>query len=442
MRYHNAMNARPRVAVVDDDAAQRLLLDNALARAGYDTILCEDGPAALEAAPQCQAMLLDVRMPGMSGLEVLDRVMELQSGLPVILLTAFIDLRDAVAAIKKGALDYLEKPVDLDEVVAAIDDALGQSGRPVTEGEHPPLPRNVIAESPAMRGVFDLAARAAETEVAVLLLGESGVGKQVVAEFIHARSHRADKPLVHVDCAALPENLIESELFGHEKGAFTGAERERRGQFELADGGTVFLDEVGELPAELQPKFLRVLEAGMFRRVGGNREQRIDVRVIAATNRDLGEAVKNGGFREDLYYRLNVFPLTVPPLRERRDDILPLTDRFLKDTKKRLSPAAERILMAYGWPGNVRELRNTIERAAILANGSLILPTDLPDHLRALPATPEKETGSVLVGDMQEIERRAILEALDKTQGNKTRAAELLGISRRNLIYKLRSYGM
>jgi len=434
------MPERAIVVIVDDEAAQRELMDRALRSAGYDTVLCEDGPQALAAASDCDAMLLDVRMPGMSGLEVLDAVKEARPQLPVILLTAFIDVRDAVTAIKGGALDYLEKPVDLDEIVAAVDDALGLTGRAVTAGEGVELPPGVLGESAAMRQVFETAARVADSDATVLLLGESGAGKEVLADFIHARSGRAAKSLARVDCTALPKDLIESALFGHEKGAFTGADGARQGQFEAADGGTVFLDEVGELPPALQPKFLRVLETGAFRRVGGSRETSVDVRVIAATNRDLEGAVERGDFREDLFYRLNVFPLTVPPLRERADDVLPLADLFLKDAKKRLAPAAQRLLMAYGWPGNVRELRNTLERAAILANGALILPRDLPPHLQGL--RPTEKAGSVLVGDMQEIERRAILEALDKTQGNKTKAAALLGISRRNLIYKLRSYGL
>ncbi|NIA16502.1 MAG: response regulator [Nitrospiraceae bacterium] len=434
------MTERVRVAIVDDERAQRQLMDSAMRTAGYDTILCENGEAALEAAGECGAMLLDVRMPGMNGIEVLKEVKKRRPELPVVLLTAFIDVRDAVSAIKLGAIDYLEKPVDLDEVVAAIDDALGHGGRAVAAPEGLTLPEDVVAESTAMRGVFELAGRAAGADVAVLVLGESGVGKEVVADFIHANSLRAAKPLVRVDCAALPKDLIESELFGHEKGAFTGAEGQRIGRFELARGGTVFLDEIGELPLDLQPKFLRVLEAGTFQRVGGNKEIKVDVRVLAATNRDLEKEVEAGTFREDLFYRLNVFPLVVPPLRERMDDVLPLAERFVKKHRKRLAPAAERLLMSYDWPGNVRELRNALERAVIMANGSLILPTDLPAQVQG--GSPTAQPRRVLVGSMQEIERQAILEALEKTNGNKTKAAQLLQISRRNLIYKLRSYGM
>ncbi len=428
------------IAIVDDEQAQRELLATALRSAGYTSLLCADGLEAIEAAPRCNLMLLDVRMPGLNGLEVLERVKTEWPSLPVILLTAFIDVRDAVAAIKAGALDYLEKPVDIDELVAAVDDALGHSSRfPRTEPALE-MPSYIVAESTSMRSVLEQAARVAHSNVTVLILGESGTGKEVVARFIHDSSSRKSMPMVRVDCGALPENLVESELFGHEKGAFTGADAQRKGQFEVANGGTVFLDEIGELPVMVQPKFLNVLETGLFRRVGGSREFRTEVRVIAATNRELEEDVRQGRFREDLFYRLNVFPLKVPPLRERPDDILPLADHILKSRKLRLAPATERLLRAYEWPGNVRELRNAMERAAILAHGSLILPNDLPPQLQKASITPK--SNSVLVGDMDEIQRRAILEALEKTNGNKTQAAGLLGISRRNFIYKLRDYGM
>jgi DNA-binding NtrC family response regulator len=429
----------PLIAIVDDEASQRQLYDNALQRAGYRTALCRDGVEGLAQAVACDIMLLDVRMPGMSGFDVLKELRQTRPDLPVILLTAFIDVRDAVMAIKQGAIDYLEKPIDLDELIAAVDDALGRGGRAVFEDGNLDLPPGVIAESSSMRGAFGQAARVAASNISTLILGESGTGKQVLAEYIHRRSTRADKPFVALDCGALPENLVESELFGHEKGAFTGADSARRGRFEEADEGTLFLDEVGELPLLVQPKFLRALESGSFRRVGGDRELKADVRVVAATNRDLTEEVKTGGFREDLFYRLNVFCLTLPPLRERREDILPLAEGYLVGRRQRLAPAAERLLLAHGWPGNVRELRNAIERASILANGSLILPTDLPPAVQH--TSPVDQPGSVLVGDMQEIQKRAILEALERTNGNKTHAAELLGISRRNFVYKLREYG-
>ena len=435
------MSDHARIAIVDDDPGQRQLLDNALERAGFDTVACPDGPAGLAAAAGCDLMLLDVRMPGMSGLEVLARVKADHPNLPVILLTAYIDVRDAVSAIKQGALDYLEKPVDLDELVAAVDDALGAPRSPLADSTLPDLPPGVVAESAAMRQIFQQAARAATSDATILITGESGTGKQVVAEFIQRQSLRAKEPFVTVNCGAIPEHLIESELFGHEKGAFTSADRQRTGRFEEADGGTLFLDEIGELPLPLQPAFLRVLESGEFHRVGGAEARHADVRLIAATNRDLEADVKAGRFRDDLFYRINVFPLETPPLDQRPEDILPIAALVLAPHRKRLAPAAERCLLNYDWPGNVRELRNALERAAILSDSRQILASDLPDAIRRNENLPRK-TGSVLVGDMEAIQRQAILEALEKTGGNKTRAAHLLGISRRNLIYKLRDYGM
>ncbi len=434
------MAERSVIAVVDDDPGQRQMLSHALEAAGYATLPCRNGGKALEAADRSALMLLDVRMPGLSGLEVLERLRGSRPQLPVILLTAFIDVRDAVSAMKLGALDYLEKPVDLDELIATVDDALGTTGRAVSaDHERLELPFGVVAESKSLREVFAQVSRVAGTDATVLILGESGVGKEVLAETVHWLSPRTDKAFVRVNCAALPENLVESELFGHVKGAFTGADADRTGRFEEADGGTLFLDEIGELPAALQPKLLHALEKGVLRRVGGEHELSVDVRVIAATNRALEEDVKEGRFRDDLYYRLNVFAVTVPPLRERPDDILPLAEKLLADKKLRLAPATDRVLMNYSWPGNVRELANALERASIMASGGLILPTDLPPQLVDAPVAP---TGTVLIGDMHDIQRRAILEALEKTGGNKTRAATLLGISRRNLIYKLREYGM
>ena len=432
------MTDRLRIAVVDDERAQRQLLDNALRRAGYDTILCKDGEAALVAAPECALMLLDVRMPGMSGLDVLDKLRDEHPGLPVILLTAFIDVRDAVAAIKAGALDYLEKPVDLDELIAAIDDALGQTGRPVSEGALE-LPEGVVGESVAMRRVFEQAARVAESEVTVLLDGESGVGKEVVAEFIHARSGRSGTPMVRVDCAALPEHLIESALFGHEKGAFTGADVQREGRFQAADGGTLFLDEVGELPLAVQPKFLRVLERGTFHRIGGNEEIRVDVRLIAATNRTLDEEVRKGTFREDLFYRLNVITISIPPLRDRGDDVLLLARHFAAEYAREwgkppvsFSDKALQVLKSYDWPGNVRELQNVVQRLVVMADSDLIDVPHLPSLMR-FSALRDTELHRTLA----EVETTHIRNVLTSVNGNKTRAAEILGIDRKTLRLKL-----
>jgi DNA-binding NtrC family response regulator len=297
-----------------------------------------------------------------------------------------------------------------------------------------------------MQAVFREARRVAPTDLGVLILGESGTGKEVLARYIHRLSQRGHGPFVAVNSAALPENLIESELFGHEKGAFTGAVARKAGRFEEASGGTLFLDEIGEMPLTLQPKLLRVLEARQLRLVGGSKDIPVDVRIVAATHRDLEAEVRQGRFREDLLYRLNILTLHIPPLRERREDILPLAEHFLKEQGlhgKRFSPAAQRILIEAAWPGNVRQLRNATVRAGLLSRGSLILPDELPETLR--PAASDESGGAspeVPPGGMDEIQRQAILKALEQTGGNKTRAAQILGISRRNLIYKIRSYGL
>lgn len=431
------MTIPPVIGVVDDEPAQRRLLEETLQRAGWRVLCGEDGRQAVELAPRCGLMLLDVRMPGMSGLEALDKIRQLPRPPVVVLLTAYIDVRDAVAAIKMGAADYLEKPVDLDELLTVIEDCLGLGHR---DQDALDLPPGIVAESETLRNLFRQAFRVAPTSAAVLLTGESGTGKEIFARLIHARSNRASGPMVTVNMGAVPEQLAESELFGHEKGAFTGADTSRAGRFEEADGGTLFLDEIGELPLSLQPKLLRVLETGEFRRIGGTTDRRANVRVIAATNRDLEREVTAGRFREDLFYRLNVFPLRIPPLRERREDIIPLAELFLGPWKKRLSPAAARLLAAWSWPGNARELRNVVERAAILADGDMILPEDLPDALRNAPRSDRPDAPDRPL--MEEAQRRAIREALEKTGGNRTKAAQLLGISRRSLIYKLRAYGL
>ena len=467
------------VAVVDDDPGLRRLIRNALEKANYQVVEGSNGREAVEIARSAapHAMILDIRMPVMSGMEAFPLVKAERPETAVLLLTAHMDLRDAVSAIKAGAQDYLEKPIDLDELIVAVDEALGQVR---AESDSPaedliPLPAGVIARSAPARTVFREALRAAPTGATVLLLGESGTGKEVLARFIHSNSERRAGPFVAVNCATFPENLIESELFGHERGAFTGASASRAGRFEEASGGTLLLDEIGEMPLALQPKLLRALEEKRVRRVGGSRDIPVDIRVIAATNRPLEEDARAGRFREDLLYRLNVFAVEIPPLRLRREDIEPLALSFLQEQTaqegapgrgKRFAPATLRLLEGYDWPGNVRELRNAVARACIISRGSLILPEDLPDPVRAgrqsrtaLPSSGDRKAapgpadaerrqstgagaGLPPVGQMEEIQKRAILDALEQAGGNKTRAAQILGISRRNLIYKLRSYGM
>ena len=440
------MTASPRILIVDDDAAQRSLIESFLRGQGFETQTAASGEAALTIlrGGGFDMMISDVRMPGMSGLETLRRARQNNATLPVLLVTAYADIRDAVDAMRDGAVNYLTKPIDLDELLNSVRTATGlaQSTSVVFENRQR-LPDYVVAESPLMRVVFRDVALIASSESRVLITGESGTGKEVLADVIHAWSRRAAGPLVKVNCAALPEHLLESELFGHEKGAFTGATQQRIGRFEEAGGGTIFLDEIAEMSPKLQAKILRVTQDGRFQRVGANRDLQTDVRILAATNRNLEEEVRGGRFREDLFYRLNVFEINLPPLRERREDILPLAARFLADLSKtgaKLSAGASDVLVAYTWPGNVRELRNAMERAALLSRGELILPEHLPSRVRGAAPVPAAATATISAADaerLDEIKRHAILQTLRKHEFNRTDTAKALGISRRALLYKL-----
>jgi DNA-binding NtrC family response regulator len=360
--------------------------------------------------------------------------------LPVLLVTAFADIRSAVTAMRDGAVNYLAKPIDLDELIASVRLALQPADLPVAAAQTPtPLPAGVVIQSPLMQAVYRDAAVIAPSDSRVLITGESGVGKEAVADVIHAWSRRAAGPLVKVNCAAIPENLLESELFGHEKGAFTGAIQQRIGRFEEANGGTIFLDEIGELPSALQAKLLRVINDGTFRRIGSGRDLHTDARVLAATNRDLEAQMAAGQFREDLFYRLNVMEVHIPPLRERPEDILPLATHFIGQfsrQKSRFSTTVAAGLMSYRWPGNVRELRNAMERAALLSRGEIVLPEHLPARILAAtgksPLAPTAEAQR-----LDAIERDAILKALRKNSYNRTETARELAISRRALTYKL-----
>src|SRR5437588_2912282 len=357
----------PRILIVDDDPGQRSLLDSFLKSQGFDTAPVASGEQALEVlrGAEFSMMISDVRMPGMSGLETLRRARQEHSVLPVLLVTAYADIREAVGAMRDGALNYLAKPIDLDELLVSVQQATGISkSTPLKFSEDKQLPGHVVAKSPLTQAVFHDASLIAPSESRVLITGESGVGKEVLAEVIHAWSARAAGPLVKVNCAAIPETLLESELFGHEKGAFTGAVAQRIGRFEVANGGTIFLDEIADMSPHLQAKLLRVTQDGRFTRVGSNKELQTNARILAATNRILEEQVKNGRFREDLFYRLNVVDLNIAPLRERREDILPLAGAFISEFsrgKARFSSSVSDCLVAYGWPGNVRELRNAME---------------------------------------------------------------------------------
>jgi DNA-binding NtrC family response regulator len=435
----------PRILIVDDDPGQRSLLDSFLRSQGLETEVVASGAEALERLRQREfrLMISDVRMPGMTGLETLRRARLEHAALPILLVTAYADIREAVGAMRDGALNYLAKPIDLDELLATVRQATGLSqAAPLQFNAERRLPPHVVARSPLTQALFHDASLVAPSESRVLITGESGVGKEVLADVLHGWSPRAAGPLVKVNCAAIPETLLESELFGHEKGSFTGAIARRVGRFEQAGDGTIFLDEVGDMSPSLQAKLLRVTQEGCFNRVGSNLELHTNARILAATNRNLEDEVKTGRFREDLFYRLNVVELNIPPLRERPEDILPLAAAFIGEFtqgKARFSSSVPAILTRYPWPGNVRELRNAMERAALLSLGDLILPEHLPAKLRATPepggaATPPEGE------QLGEIERQAIFTALRKHNYNRTETARALGISRRALIYKLRRF--
>ena len=436
----------PRILIVDDDSGQRSLLDSFLRSQGFDTVPVGSGERALEMlrGGQFNMMISDVRMPGISGLETLRRARQEHAVLPVLLVTAYADIREAVGAMRDGAVNYLAKPIDLDELLSTVQQATGiAESTPVKFSPEKPLPANVIARSPLMQAVFRDASLIAESETRILLTGESGVGKEVLADVIHSWSPRAEGPLVKVNCAAIPENLLESELFGHEKGAFTGAVAQRIGRFEVANGGTIFLDEIADMSPPLQAKLLRVTQDGCFHRVGSNTERQTNARILAATNRNLEDDVKTGRFREDLFYRLNVVELNIPPLRERREDILPLASQFIAEFTKgkaRFSGQMSDLLCRYSWPGNVRELRNAMERAALLSRGELILPEHLPNKLRGPASTALVSSEAADAERLGEIERQAIVQALRKHNFNRTETAKALGISRRALIYKLQRF--
>jgi DNA-binding NtrC family response regulator len=434
-----------RILIVDDDPGQRSLLNSFLRSQGFETTLADSGERALEMLRigKFAMMISDVRMPGLSGLETLRRARQEHATLPVLLVTAFTDIRDAVAAMRDGAVNYLAKPIDLDELLNSVRQAIGISQSvSLRYNEEKPLPDFVVARSPLMQAVFRDASLIAPSESRVLITGESGVGKEVVADVIHAWSTRAAGPMVKVNCAAIPETLLEAELFGHEKGSFTGAHAQRIGRFEEANDGTIFLDEVAEMSPALQAKLLRVTHDGRFQRVGSNREIHTNARILAASNRNLDDEVKNGRFREDLFYRLNVVELNIPPLRERREDILPLASRIIEKLTKgraRFSETVSACLERYPWPGNVRELRNAMERAVLLSSSELILPEHLPSRVRAAAENPPPPA-TTDVERLAEIERQAILQALRQHDFNRTETAKALGISRRALLYKLQRF--
>jgi len=414
------------VLVVDDDFHMRLALKESLSKAGYAVSVAEDGMEAIEAVKKnpLDLMISDVKMPRMNGMELLSQVREMSPLLPIILITGYGTIQDAVRVIKEGAFDYIQKPFNTETLYNVVKRALSVNGG------------RIVYASREMKAVLLKAERVAKSDATVLVLGESGVGKELISRYIHENSDRRDKPFLAVNCAALPENLLESELFGYEKGAFTGANTKKPGKFELADKGTILLDEVTEMDFRLQAKLLRVLQEKEIEIVGGKYPKKVDARVIATTNKNIAQLVEDGKFREDLYYRLNVFPVLVPPLRERRDDIPELVAYLLKKYSKgmdtRVDPEAMEFLKTQNWKGNVRELENMVARACILSNYAVIKVM----HLRDADSGPD----TMRSGSVKEMETKLILDALKSVRGNRTKAASILGITVRTLRNKITEY--
>jgi len=441
----------PRVLLVDDEESFRTIVAEELARAGYRL----ESAASLEEARRLLAthafhvVLLDIRLPDGSGLDLLEDIRASLPATQVVILTAYGTVQEAIRAMKQGAFDFLAKPCKLGEIEAVLEKAMQLQA---LERDNIALKRDlervqpsdrIVGETPAIRDVLGLVRRVADTDSTVLIRGESGVGKELVARAVHRLSRRSKQPFVVVDCASLHENLLQSELFGHERGAYTGAVGLKHGLFEVADRGTIFLDEIGEVTPTLQVKLLRVLETGIFRRLGGTVDVKVDVRVIAATNRDLEAMMGSGAFREDLYYRLNVFSIPIPPLRDRREDIGRLVEHFIRSSAivskrgAKVSPESMRVLERYAWPGNARELQNVIERALILCDGEAILPEHLPIGVR-IPSGMRVEAESADRPTLADTERRYIRRVLEENRGHRQKAAKILGISERNLYRKLK----
>jgi two-component system response regulator AtoC len=449
-----------KVLVVDDEESVRQMLKDILEDNGHRVLLAENGRDALVKIEtgHPDAVLLDIRMPEMDGLAVLDIVRNKGNNVPIILMTAFGTTEMAIQAMQMGAYDYIIKPFNIDELlltvkkavtmqdlsaeVAALREELSQN-----QGES-----SLVGRSSRMQALYKDIGRVADRNVTVLILGESGTGKELVSLAIHRNSSRRDRPFVKINCATIPENLLESELFGHEKGAFTGADRRKPGKFELANRGTILLDEIGEISLSTQAKLLRVLQEKEFERVGGTETIQVDVRILAATNKDLSRLVKEGGFREDLYFRLNVVTITIPPLRERKDDIPILANHFIQKFGAEFnkvvtgfSQEAMELLCGYDWPGNIRELRNACQRAVVMAVGPVILPDDIPFSVQARTQgieTPAYSPGMTLKEIVADVERQVILKVLKENNWNRGATAEALGMNRRSLYAKMKEYGL
>ncbi len=452
------MSKKPDILIVDDDDAHRMMLKKLIGGWGYNVFEANDGRTAIEAVRQrpVDLVLMDIRMAEISGIEALERIRQLDAAVPVVIMTAYASVETAVSALKKGAYDYLTKPLNFDELQIVIARATEHSALKKENvylkqrlGETFDRQR-IIGRSDAMLRLLETVEQVAPSEATVLISGESGTGKEMIANAIHFNSRRREAPFIKINCAALSETLLESELFGHEKGAFTGADRRREGKFVQADTGSLFLDEVSEMSPAMQVKLLRVLQEREITRVGGADVIRVDVRVIAASNKDLKKEVREGRFREDLFYRLNVVALTVPPLRERGEDIPILAQSFLQRfaqlnarSLEGFAPGALQKLLRYGWPGNVRELSNTVERAVVLARGDRLDEADIIFPMADSGCAAPGPSGTIQdegLGPLEEVEKRTILEALAASGGNKSEAARRLGITRKTLRKKLEKY--
>ncbi len=445
--------AGEKILVVEDNKLFRFSLSETLKEEGYSVIEAGDGNAAIEIFKEEEPdlIILDLKIPKIPGMEVLKRIKEITDDIPIIIITGHGDISSAVSAMKLGAFDYLTKPLNMEDLKLAVKKALESTSlkREVQLLREKYLKElgldSIVAESEAMKNILEEVKRIveADTSATVLLQGESGTGKDMIAKLIHYSSSRASGPFVELNCAAIPKELLESELMGYEPGAFTGAKGRKIGLLEKAKGGTLFLDEIGEIPLEMQAKLLRILETKTFRRLGGLKDITVDVRFIAATNRDLSESVKKGEFREDLYWRLNVISIYIPPLRERKEDIIPLAkffiDKFNREMRrsiKGLTKEVEELFLIYDWPGNVRELKNVIERAVILGKGDYITPDLLPKEIRDLKSQARS------FSSLDQLEKEAIEKALREAGGNVSKAARILGVSRDLLRYRMKKYGI
>ena len=449
---------KSRILVVDDEPSHRKMIEAVLSAEGYEISQADDGQTAIVAVEDrfYDLVIMDIRMPKISGIEALKKIKAISPGIPIIIMTAYASVGTAVEALKSGAYDYLIKPLDIEELKILVAKALRFRQ---LEQENVYLKERlndrfdfskILGRSPAMNSLFETMALVAPSEATVLIVGDSGTGKELIASAVHQNSPRKDRPLIKVNCAALPETLLESELFGHEKGAFTGAIARKQGRFQLAHKSSIFLDEIAEMAPATQAKILRVLQEREFEPVGSSQTFKVDTRIIAATNKNLEEEIKAGRFREDLYYRINVVTLVVPPMRERREDIPLLADFFLKQYAEKnnrpikgFTPRAVDLLMRYDWPGNVRELENVVERAVIMARGDMITPLEFPDVLQDLDEEAKASPLALTAGrSLKEVEKVMILRTLEETGGNRTHAAMSLGISRRTLQLKLKEYGI